>query len=207
MRQYPEASRRIIRMLQDLERDHGFRMFVVLERALISTTASDLASQLQQEWLPQGGGIVIVFESDTMNIGFGRQLSTTEGMETEHEGMPAFTLVEIISTALYDMGEEESPQVYIEKLVTEITAGTSEWFKLREAPVDSGQSLRLALVTIGSLSLLALCGMGIGWMMGKADKRQTSVRVFPETDVCERLGAPYGGGCVTTDDFSVAKKF
>ncbi len=204
--QRPEAARRIIMKLQDLEREHGYRMFVVLERALISTTASDLASQLQEEWLPEGGGIVIVFESDNRNMGFGRDLTPDEGMEKNKVGVPAFSLVDIISTALEKTGVEENPQAYIEKLVTEVTAGLTAWFKLREAPVDRGRSLRFALITVGALSLLALCGMGVGWLMGKADKKQSTVRVFPEIDIPERLGAPYGGSGGATNDFSIGKK-
>lgn len=202
----PEIARRITGMLQDLKRDHGYEMFVILETALISTNASDLASQLQQEWLPDGGGIVIVFEWDTRNMGFGRDLNPNEGMEANRVGVPAFSLVEIISKALREVGEEESTEVYIEKLVTEITTGLTAWFKLREAPVDGGRSLRLALITIGALSFLALCGMAVGWMMGKADRKQSSVRVFPEIDLPERLGAAYGGGCGATNDFRIGKK-
>ncbi len=202
----PETARRITVMLQDLKRDHGYDMFVILKTALISTTASDLASQLQQEWLPDGGGIVIVFESDTKNMGFGRDLNPNEGMESDRVGVPAFSLVEIISNALHRVGEEESMEVYIEKLVMEITTGLTAWFKLREAPVSGGRSLRLALVTVGALSLLALCGMGVGWMMGKADKKQTSVRVFPEIDLPERLGASYGGGGGVAHNFSIGQK-
>lgn len=202
----PEIARHITGMLQDLQRDHGYRMFVILKSALISTTASDLASQLQQEWLPEGGGIVIVFESDTKNMGFGRDLNPNEGMESDKVGVPAFSLVEIISEALHKIGEVESTEVYIEKLVSEITSGLSAWFKLREAPVSGGRSLRLALVTVGALSLLALCGMGVGWMTGKADKKQTSVRVFPEIDLPERLRASYGGGGGAAHNFSGRQK-
>lgn len=202
----PEAARRITKMLQDLERDHGYRMFVVLESALLSTTASDLASQLQEEWLPDGGGLVFVFESDTRNMGFGRELGPREGMESDSIGVPAFSLVEIISNALHKAGDEKSTEIYIENLVTEITAGLTGWFKLREAPVNGGRNLRLALITIGALSFLALCGMGVGWMMGKADKKQSGVRVFPGIDLPERLGASYGGGSGASHSFRIGKK-
>ncbi|MBG7607989.1 MAG: TPM domain-containing protein [Verrucomicrobia bacterium] len=204
--QKPEAARRITKMLQKLERDHGYRMFVILESALISTTASDYASQLQQEWLPDGGGLVIVFESDTRKLGFGRELGAKEGMQPDQIGVPAFSLVQIISEALHKIGEEETTEDYVEKLVTEITTGLTAWFKLREAPMNSGHSLRLALIAIGSLAFLALCGMGISWLMGNADKKQSSVRIFPEIDLPERLGASYGGGTGATNDFSIGKK-
>jgi hypothetical protein len=80
------------------------------------------------------------------------------------------------------------------------------YFARKEAPVESGRSLRLALVTVGALSLLALCGMGLGWLMGKADGRPSDTRFFPEIDVPERLGAPYGGGCGGSGHFGGSRK-
>ncbi len=201
----PEAQRQLIRTLQDLQRDYGFRMIVVLKRALISTTASDLACQLQQEWLPDGGGLVLVYESDNRGLGFGRDLSPGEGMEN-NAGIPAFALVAIISDALQSVETTQSSDRYVESLVMKIGSGITSYFKRREATPNKGRSLRLALVTVGALSLLALCGMGIGWLLGKADKKKSETRVFPVVELPERLGASYGGGGGATAFFGNREK-
>jgi len=195
------AQRRVTDLLQTLRRDHGYRMYVILKRSLISSDPTELSSQLQQEWLPEGGGLVVVFESDTRKMGFGRGLKPGEGMEADSPGVPAYGLVEIISNALLNTPPDDPVEVYVERLVSEIVAGLNGYFVKKEAPVAGGRSLRLALVTIGSLSLLALGGMGVGWMLGKADKKQSETRVFPGMDTPERLGAPYGGGCGATGFF------
>ncbi|MBC7979832.1 MAG: hypothetical protein H7Y36_04650 [Armatimonadetes bacterium] len=194
LRKNPTATKRIIGLLQELERDHGYRLIVMLERALISSNAPDLASQLQKEWLPEGGGLVIVFESDTKSLGFGRGLEPSEGMMGERVGVPAYGLVEIISKALQNAEKEKNPELYIERMVSGVAADLKAYFERKEAPVKGGRSLRLALVTIGTMSLLALCGMGLGWLMGKADSKKSAQRLFPDIEIPERLGAPYGGG-------------
>ncbi|QTN31610.1 TPM domain-containing protein [Akkermansiaceae bacterium] len=190
----PAARQRIIEIIRDLEARHGYRLFVILERVLISTSPNDLASQLQQEWLPDGGGLVIVFESDTRRLGFGRGLDASEGLVENKAGVPAYELVANISQVLQDAEPEKDPELYVEKLVSGIGENLQGYFARKEAPVDGSRSLKLALITIGALSLLALCGMGLGWLMGRSEKRRFQKRVFPSVAVPERLAAPYGGG-------------
>ena len=190
----PSAQRNIIELIRDLEVQHGYKLYVILERAIISSSAGDLASELQQQWLPDGGGLVFVFESDTRKMGFGRGLDASEGLIENESGVPAYALVEIVTTALHEADGVEATEPYVETLVKGIGANIDEYFKRRNAPVQGGRSLRLAMVTIGALSLLALCGMGLGWLMGKADKRQSQKRAFPPVEAQERLSAPYGGG-------------
>lgn len=197
----PSLRRQLIELIQGLERDHGFRLLLVVERSLIGTNASDFAAQLQQEWIPEGGGLVVVFESDTMNLGFGRGLEGTEGMIEDEAGIPSFGLVDIVSEALHASQDIEAREVFLEKFITELCGNLDDYFERKKMPVDGSRSLRLALVTIGALSLLALCGMGLGWLMGKADRKQSMVRIFPPVDVPERLGAPYGGGGEASKSF------
>lgn len=204
-----EAHRRIDAMIKTLGRERGYQIFLVIERSLISSNPNDMAAQLQQEWLPEGGGLVVVYESDTRVLGFGRNLQPGEGMTAGEVGVPSYELFRIIAKALADADKKEgaeNTEVYIEALMVGICAEIDAYFVRKEAPVEGGRSLRLALVTVGALSLLALCGMGLGWLMGRADRRHAETRVFPEIDTPERLGAPYGGGCGGSRSFSQVRK-
>ncbi|MFM2199739.1 MAG: hypothetical protein RLZZ505_3171 [Verrucomicrobiota bacterium] len=196
-------------MIQTLERQRGYRIFVVIERSLIASNPNDMAAQLQQDWLPEGGGLVVVYESDTRTLGIGRNLHPGEGMTAGEVGVPSYELFRIIGKALAEADKKEgaeNTEVYIEALVAGICQEIEAYFARKEAPVEGGRSLRLALVTVGALSLLALCGMGLGWLMGRADRRQAETRFFPEIDVPERLGAPYGGGCGGSGGFGQGRK-
>ena len=204
-----DAERRLARMINVLERERGYQLFVVIHRSLISSNPNEMAAQLQQAWLPGGGGLVVVLESDTRELGFGRNLDAGEVMAAGEAGVPSYELVKIITKALADAAKKEGverPEVYIEAVVTEICLEMETYFARKAAPAESGSSLRLALITVGALSLLALCGMGLGWLIARADRRQSETRVFPETDVPERLGAPYGGGCGGSGSFGLGRK-
>lgn len=185
---------RIIGRIRDLRERHGYRLYLVIEPSLISTSPAELAARLQQEWLPEGGGLVLVFESDTREVGFGRHLETGEGIVESGAGVPAYELIGTVSKALEAAENAGTAEEYLDTLVAGISTGLEGYFERRNAPVDGSGSLKLTLATIGFLSLLALCGLGLGWLMGRSDKRQAERRVFPPVDVPERLSAPYGGG-------------
>ncbi|MFK7851442.1 MAG: hypothetical protein AB8D78_10735 [Akkermansiaceae bacterium] len=189
-----DLQRRVIELLQDLERKHEYRVLFVLESSLIGTGAQDLAALLQKEWLPNGGGLVVVFESDTGKVGLGRGLETKKGMMNGDMRVPSFSLIEIVSKALEAAKGIEAQEVFLETFITALCIELNDYFELKKAPSENSRSLRLALVTIGALALLALCGMGLGWLIGKSDKERTGARFFPNEQVPERLRAPYGGG-------------
>ncbi|WP_411827005.1 hypothetical protein [Luteolibacter sp. AS25] len=201
-----EISRKIVGMIQELRAKHGYNIYLILERSFIGTNTSDYAAQLQNEWAPDGGGLVVIYESDTKRLGFGRDLGASTNVESSPSKVPSYLLLDIIASAVTEAEEEKIAEVYLDNLITNITVKLEEYFTRKENPESSGRSLRLALVTIGALSLLALCGMGLGWLMGKSDTKQSVTKVFPQTDIPERLGAPYGGGAGATSFFGIDEK-
>jgi hypothetical protein len=189
----PGSAQRISAVIHDLETIHGFRLYVILRHSLISTKPGDYAAQLQQQWLPEGGGLVIVYEGDTRQMGYGRGLSSEEGVAESNKGLPAYVMLKIVANAIDASKPKLNTDEYIEAFVAELGRNISEHCERKEAPVDNSRSLRLGLVTVGALSLLALCGMAIGWLMGRSDNRRAERLIFPTLDVPERLSAPYGG--------------
>ncbi|MDP4623933.1 MAG: TPM domain-containing protein [Akkermansiaceae bacterium] len=115
-----DLQQQVLEQLKQLETDHGYRLYVIIERSLIATTPSAMAADLQQEWIPKGEGLVVVFESDTGKLGFGRGLDASEGIMDGNDGVPAYSLVEIISDALQASEGIEVPELFIHKLVGEM---------------------------------------------------------------------------------------
>lgn len=113
----PAINSRLIMLLQDLEERHSYRLIVVLERWLIRTAAQDFASSAQLEWLPEGGGLVVVFEWNTGNMGFRRGLNGIEMIDNECD-FPSFALTDIVTTAFRSANEAEAPVVSIERAIT-----------------------------------------------------------------------------------------
>ena len=107
----PSLQHRVIKLLQELDKKHGYRLIVVLKHSLIGTNPSDFAAQLQEKWLPDGGGLVLVFESDTSSSGFGRGLESTEGMIDGEMVIPSFSLGDIVSKSLKTAGVVETKEL------------------------------------------------------------------------------------------------
>ena len=200
------ATKRISTKLQKLESDHGFRIFLMVEPVLIATTASELASQLQQSWLPDGGGLVVVYESDNRSLGFGREVGGGEG-EDEFMGLvPAHATAAILRRAQEATDLKLAPEAYVEALMGNLVTEFDSYFVRRSAPLPAGRSMRLGLLTVGALTLLALAAIVVGSLAKLPSLAGTKTYHFPLVDRPERLGAPFGGGSVTTRRFSRAPK-
>lgn len=195
------AMKRISDQLRKLESDHGFRIYLVVEPVLIATTAPELAAQLQQSWLPEGNGLVVVFESDNRSLGFGRDLGGTPGAIEDASHVPTHETAAILLRAQEGMEETPVPEASIESLMGNLVMEFTSYFERRSAPLPAGRSLRLGLLTIGGVTLLALGAIVVGAIVRLPSMAGSRRFRFPLVDRPERLGAPCGGGNVTVRRF------
>jgi hypothetical protein len=194
-------SKRIAEKIRKLEEDHGFRIYLMVEPVLIATTAPELAARLQQWWLPTGEGMVVVYESDNRGIGFGRDLGASVDKEDIPGRVPTHELENILLRARQATDSTLPPEAFLETLIGNLTGEFDSYFKKRAAPLPAGRSLRMGLLTVGALTLLALGAIGVGALVRLPSMAQKPVYRFPVVDRPERLGAPCGGGNVTTRRF------
>jgi hypothetical protein len=200
------ALKRISDLLGKLEAEHGFRIFLLVEPVLIATSAPELAAKLQQSWLPDGEGLVVVYESDNRGLGFGRDLQGQPD-ETEVPGrVPTHETENILLRARQATDSTLAPEAYVEALMGNLAAEFQSYFEKRAAPLPAGRSLRMGLLTIGALTLLALIAIAVGSLVRLPSMAGTRSYRFPVVDRPERLGAPCGGGNVTTRRFAIAPK-
>lgn len=195
------AFKRISDRLRKLEEERGYKIFLMIEPVLIGTNATQLAAELRQLWLPDGPGMVVVFESDSRTLGIGRDLTVLPEMTGPVGLIPTHETAALIDRAVAEVDATLAPEPFIEGLMGNLVAGCEDYFSRRAAPLPAGRSLRISLLVIGALALLALGGIGMAWFVrnsGMADVR--SFR-FPAVDRPERLGAPCGTN-VTTRRFA-----
>lgn len=191
------ALERMRGKIRQLEKDHGYRMYVVVEPVFISTTAPELAASLQEAWLPDGNGVVIVYESDSRILGLGRDVgeepdaAVTEALVPTHETAALLRqAVDLTDTGL-------APTAFLETLVDHLTRGFDRYFERRATPPPPGRSLRFALLAIGGLALLALGGIAVAALTRMQSVSGGRSFRFPSADQPERLGAPSGGKVVS----------
>jgi hypothetical protein len=195
------VTKRISDKIRKLEEDHGFRIYLMVEPVLIATTAPELAARLQQWWLPTGEGLVVVYESDNRGLGFGRDLAASVDKVDIPGRVPTHELENILLRARETTDSSLAPEAFLEALVGNLTYEFDSYFQKRAAPLPAGRSLRMGLLTIGALTLLALGAIGVGSLVRLPSMAEKRIYRFPVVDRPERLGAPCGGGSVTTRRF------
>jgi len=183
--------------LRQLQKYHGYRMYVVVEPVFISTTPTELAARLQDAWLPDGSGLVVVFESDSRSLGFGRDVGEKPESAISETPVPTHETAALLQQAVANTDAKLAPAPYLESLVRNLALGFDGYFKRRAAPPPPGRSLRFALLAIGGLALLALGAITVGALSRMQSVAGSRTLRFPAVDQPERLGAPSGGKVVS----------
>lgn len=195
------ALKRISTKLLQLEQDHGFRVLLMVEPVLIATSAPELAAQLQQLWLPEGNGLVVVYEADSRRLGYGRDVAGQPDPLAPINRIPTHETAVLLDRATLATDQQLAPEAYIESLMDNLVREIRGYFERSKAPPPRERSLRLALLVVGGLSLLALGALlvtAVARLPALAGAREFR---FPRVSIPERLGAPAGGGKVVTRGF------
>jgi hypothetical protein len=194
------SSQKISDQLKNLEKAHGYKIYLVVEPVLIGTSTSQMAAELRQALLPKGDGVVLVFEADSRSLGIGRDLGVHPDSPAASSVIPTHETAELITRATEGVDASLAPEAYVEALTVNLVKECSAYFARRNAPPPPGRALKLNMLMLGILALLTLVGIGVGWIArhwGMADVRRFH---FPPVDLPERLGAPCGSS-VTARSF------
>lgn len=188
--------------IRQLREEHGFQLYVVLESVLVSGNAQSMATRLQRHWLPRGDGMVLVFEMDTRVLGIGQGLEQNMDPATNSPAqVPSYETMAILTKAGADL-DRTSAETMLETFVTSVVTGCNDYFRRKATPVPDGRSVRMGLIIVGGAAALALIGLLAALLVKRSDRRGGGkCFFFPETETAERLGAPYGGGEVSSRQF------
>lgn len=195
------AFKRISDQLRKLEVDHSYKIYLVVEPLLIASTPSELAADLRRAWVPEGNGLVLVFESDSRHLGIGRNLESHPGLESERSRIPAHETSGMLARAAEAVDAKLAPEPYLEALVGNLAREHDEYFKRLTTPPPPERSVKLGLLIAGILALLGLGVIAIGTLARRSSMMAGRSFRFPVVDRPERLGAPCGAS-VTVRKFS-----
>lgn len=194
----PEVAQRLSNKLQALRRDLGFELYLVIQSGLDSEGADTTASILQERWVPERNGMVVVYESDSKTLGLGRPFMTDQRFDGV---VSSLDMVVVLSKAVKAVDPTQPHEQLLESLIDHMTEGFRNCVKQASEPPPPGRSLRLGLFALGAGSTLALGALIVGWLVTR-ELRDKDLRFgFTEIDRPERLGAPFGGGVVSTRRF------
>lgn len=186
------AYNRISEQLRKLEKDHGFKIYLVVEPVLITTSPPEWAAKLRHEWLPDGNGMVVVYESDSHNLGIGRDMAGYPDLSDNPARVPSHETTAMLNRAMETADPEKAPEMFVETLVGNLVAEFDGYFKRRATPPPAERSMKIGLLAIGTLSLLGLTVIGLGGLVRHSSMAGVRSFRFPVVDRPERLGAPCG---------------
>lgn len=196
----PSIGDNIAKRLQQLHSNHDYRIYLVVEPSLLTTSAPDLASRLRELWLPEGDGIVAVYEGDTRSLGIGRDLGDGADPTARSSPVPTHETATIINLALAATDKKLPSEIYLQTLALNLTDAFERYFERRATPPPRGQSLRIALVVIGIVATLSLCAIAVAALTRLKSVQGIRTFHFRPVDRPERLGAP-AGASVTSRSF------
>ncbi len=196
-----EAYKNIVARLRELREKRGYKIYLVVEPVLIASTPPDLAAQLRDKWLPEGDGLVIVFESDSRSIGISQDLIGHPDQAERGDNVPAFETSAAISRTTSAIDPKLAPEPFLDAMVTRLTTEFENYFKTREEPPPKGRGLKLTLLIVGGISLLGLVAIALGGLIRHSSMTVARRFRFPLVNRPERLGAPCGAS-VTSRRFS-----
>jgi hypothetical protein len=209
----PERLAVISETLAALEAKHGYRLHFAIYNTLIGRTLKDQAGLLERKWLAGQPGMVLVLEADSFKFQFGQAPPVQEEIEPGNT-VERFRPTDFAPIELEHMiAELEEPlqdattdrQMFAEALATGMAGRISALLDQRAAAPAGTSRSRMVVLAIGLLALTGLLALLVVAGLKRAEARARERFIFPKVAVGTRLGAPYGGGKVSSRSFGGPK--
>lgn len=204
----PARYRAIAEAIAELEAKHGFRMYYALYDTLISSNAGDRAITLQRAWLGEKPGIVLVIETDRGTFRFEQaapkkeKIGPAQSMEVaDPSSISAFALGDLIHDIEPALRESKDRGEFAEKLGIGFSQGVLKLLDERAAAPKDNTRVRMIVLAIGLLAGTGLVALLVVAGLKRAESKAQERYVFPQVNVGMRLGAPYGGGKISSRSF------
>jgi hypothetical protein len=198
------AFKRISDQLRKLELAHNYKIYLVVESVLIGSTPSELAADLRRAWIPEGNGLVLVFETDSRRLGIGQDLENHPAITGQGSRIPVNETSGMLIRAAEATDIQLAPEPYLETLVNRLYHEHEDYFKRLATPTPPERSVKTGLLILGILAVLGLGAIAIGALLHHSSIAAGMKFRFPVVDRPERLGA-HCGGSATARKFAIPR--
>lgn len=186
--------------------EHEWPVYLVVCTGLLGTTPDERAAVLHEAWVgSQREGLVLVLETDSKAVGLGRSLELADAAAGASSlWRPRITpceLDEIRAKVGRELDGVDDPVELADRLSAGWVGALADLLDRRQAGGGATDRLRFALIVVGAACVVGLSALVAARVVARADARQRLVHRLPEVRVEVRLGAPYGGGRVSSRSF------
>ncbi|MCW1887488.1 TPM domain-containing protein [Luteolibacter flavescens] len=204
----PEQQKKIATVLAALEEKHGYPFYFVLYDSLFGLSVGERAHALREAWLGDSPGLVLVLETDSRIFRFSQTPYQQDEVPADLK-LPLTGPKEIGPTDLAEIGtaiegslsRSASTEEYAENLAIGLATGISKVFDARAAVPEGSTKSRVILLAVGFGAAVGLVALLVVAGLKRAEARSLERFVFPKATVGIRLGAPFGGGKVSSRSF------
>ncbi|MDP0490200.1 MAG: TPM domain-containing protein [Verrucomicrobiota bacterium JB023] len=200
----------LTRRLKALEEEKGFAVYFIVYGGIIGGTVADKADEFRDEWLGEGeAGLVLVCDTDERR--FATSFSVLQASVAPGDVEPAKLPDDRLQQMVLNLRENVSPDAgssadYAERLGFALADHLERLLDEQRSASSGGAGVGLFLAMgLTALLVTAIFWFGGRWI-GRGKERELLARQFPDLEVSERLGAPYGGGMVREMSFKEEDK-
>lgn len=206
----PEVLEGLSKRLTEISERTGYEVYAAIFDSLIATSAKEQSRVLQEAWIGENPGVVLVFESDSSvyEIGWSR---TPDAVTESGQKVPLLAesdlapqdQVRIFNVLSGMKTDKKGSMESAAKLITVFSDEIDQAFKDVEAVEPARWNARVLMLGTGLLAGMLLIGLLIGAWIRRSDRKVTERLVFPKVTVGMRLGAQCGGGKISSRSFDV----
>lgn len=202
LRDQPEVFGHIVARIQKLKQERNFELFLVIEPLLIGMSVPERAHELRRHWVPDGNGVVVVFESSSGQLAIGFDILNLQQPEQRPvRAIPSYQASAILNRALATPDSKAAPEVYLDVLMEGLAREFETYFSNLTLEPPPERTLKTTLVVVGTLASLGLVALAIGAFVKFFNLSSSRRFRLPEVEIDERLAAPCGAS-VTTHRFA-----
>lgn len=206
---HSERLEAIAGSLAELEKKHNYRLYFAIYDTLIGRTLEEQATALQQKWLGTQPGAVLLLESDSFKWTYGQAAPLEQEVEPGHKvqrdrptdlsSIDEQSINRNLDQALLAVAKDR--QAFAETLGTGVAREIGTLLDQRAASSAGPGRSRMVLLSIGLIAALGLVALLVAAALKRVEAKAKERYVFPKVGVGLRLGAPYGGGKISTREF------
>ena len=207
---HPQELERLSARLTEISERTGYQIYAAIFDSLIGTSVKEQSRLLQEAWIGEKPGVVLVLESDSSayQVGWSR---TPDAVTESGQKVPLLSSSDLApqdQVRIFDelsvmrnhgKGSMESAS----KLITAFSDEIDQAFREVDAVEPVRWNLRVLILGVGLLAGMLLMGLIVGAWIRRTDRKVTEQLMFPKVTVGMRLGAQCGGGKISSRTFDV----
>lgn len=206
----PEILEELSVKISSISDRTGYEIYVAIFDSLIGSDVKEQSQWLQDAWVGDAPGAVLVLESDSslFEIAWSRM---PDAMSESGEKVPVLgssdlapqAQVIILNSILALRSDEKGSVLSAQTLIGTFADGIDAAFREGDEAQAARWNVRVLMLGTGLLAGMLLIGMLVGASIRRSDRKVADRLMFPRVTVGMRLGAQSGGGKISSRSFGV----